>query len=266
MKMSQLALLPIESIIKGSYQPRIDFNAEALQQLATSIKAQGIIQAIVVRRLNDYTNNNSQQHYELIAGERRWRAAQLAGLYEIPAIVRDVSDQAMAAMSLIENIQREALKPLEQAYALRRLISEFGLTHQQTADEVGRSRSSVTNLLRLLELGNTARELLTQGKLEMGHARALLSLSVSQQADAAQHVAQQQLSVRETERLVKRLLRPKVVSQCNEIAPEIQQLEQQLSEKLGAKLSFNYQINGSGKLVIEYHSLDELEGILAHMM
>jgi ParB family chromosome partitioning protein len=265
MKTSQLALLPIEYIIKGSYQPRIDFNPEALQQLARSITTQGIIQAIVVRKLEQGANKNSTQRYELIAGERRWRAAQLAGLYEIPAIVRNVSDQAMATMSLIENIQREALKPLEQAYALRRLINEFGLTHQQTASEVGRSRSSVTNLLRLLELGHMARKLLTQGKLEMGHARALLSLSLSQQADAAQQVVQQQLSVRATERLVKRLLQSKVASKLNETAPEIQQLEQQLSEKLGAKLSFNYQANGSGKLVIEYHSLNELEGILAHI-
>jgi len=258
----QLTLLAIEHIRKGRYQPRIDFNTEALQQLAESIQAQGLIQPIVVRRL---TQQGAELRYELIAGERRWRAAQIVGLYEIPAIVREVSDQAMAAMSLIENLQREDLKPLEQAHALRCLIDEFGLTHQQTADEVGRSRTAVSNLLRLLELGKTARELLIQGELEMGHARALLSLNFSQQAQAAQQVVQKHLSVRATERLVKSVLHPKSPSQSNTVSVEIQQLEQQLSEKLGAKLSFNYQANGSGKLVIEYHSLNELEGILAHI-
>ena len=259
--MTQLTFLAIEHIRKGRYQPRINFDADALQQLADSIKAQGMIQPIVVRCLA----KKGIKSYELIAGERRWRAAQLAGLHEIPAIVREVSNQAMAAMSLIENLQREALQPLEQAHALRRLRDEFGLTHQQIANEVGYSRTAVSNLLRLLALGKPARELLLRGELEMGHARALLGLNPVQQAQLAQQVAQQHLSVRATERLVRNILQPKVSSSPQVVSVEIQQLEQQLSEKLGAKLSLNYQANGSGKLVIEYHSLNELEGILAHI-
>lgn len=260
--MTQLTFLAIEQISKGRYQPRIDFNAEALQQLAASIKTQGLIQPIVVRSLSQ---QGLEPQYELIAGERRWRAAQLAGLYEIPAIVRKVSDQVMASMSLIENLQREALKPLEQAQALRRLIDEFGLTHQQTANEVGRSRAAVSNLLRLLELGETAHDLLKQGKLEMGHARALLSLNTIQQAKIAQQVVQKKLSVRATERLVKATLSPQKSVHAQSDCIEIKQLEQTLSEKLGTKLSLNYQKNGSGKVVIEYASLDELEGILARI-
>jgi ParB family chromosome partitioning protein len=260
-----LKQLPIELITKGSYQPRINFDAEALSALADSIKEQGIIQPIVVRAIQDKTHRTG---YELIAGERRWRAAQLAGLHEIPAIIRQVSDQSMALMSLIENIQREDLRPLEQAQALRCLIDEFNLSHQQAAEKIGRSRSAVSNLLRLLDLGKTATDLLNNAQLEMGHARALLSLAPKQQAQVAKQVAKQAWSVRKTESFVKNLLtaptspkQQKIV----QISSEIQQLEQDLSEKLGAKVSLNYQKSGKGKLSIEYHSLDELEGILAHI-
>ena len=261
---SVLKSLPIDIITKGTYQPRIDFNTEALQQLADSIKTQGIIQPIVVRPISN--SHQAAPSYELIAGERRWRAAQLAGLDEIPALIREVSDQAVAAIALIENIQREALKPLEQAQAIQRLIHEFGLTHQQTAQELGCSRSNISNLLRLLNLGETATRLLNQGHLEMGHARALLKLNENLQAHISQKIVQKNLSVRQTERLVKYLpasTMKKAKTQTSQ--PEIQQLEQNLSEKLGAAVSLNYQSNGKGKLVIEYHNLDELEGILAHI-
>lgn len=254
-----LLKLPLEQIQPGTYQPRSQMDAQALQELADSIKAQGLVQPVVVRRL-------TLGGYELIAGERRWRAAQLAGLSTIPAVVREIPDQAAAAMSLIENIQREDLNALEEALALRRLIDEFGLTHQQTAEAVGRSRAGVTNLLRLLELSPEVKQLLEQRHLEMGHARALLSLAQEHlQIQVAQKVVQRQLSVRDTERLVKNLLEGKPPPKECSVSVDIQRLEQQLAEQLGAKVAIRYNQRGRGKMVIEYNNLDELDGILSHL-
>lgn len=256
---SVLKTLPVERIRPGQYQPRTRMDPDALQELADSIKAQGLVQPIVVRKL-------SAGEYELIAGERRWRASQLAGLLEIPAVVREIPDQAAAAMSLIENIQREDLNALEEANALRRLIDDFGLTHQQTAEAVGRSRAAVTNLLRLLDLQDETKLLVDAGQLEMGHARALLALQGQQQVEMANKVAQRQLSVRETERLVKLLLEGgKKPAPEFKPAPDVIKLEQKLADTLGAKVAIRYNRTGKGKLVIEYNSLDELDGILGHI-
>lgn len=256
---SALKVLPVDKIQKGKYQPRLSVDPEALQELADSIKAQGLVQPVVVRPIG-------QEQYELIAGERRWRATQIAGLHEIPAVIKDIPDQAAAAMSLIENIQREDLNPLEEANALDRLINEFGLTHQQTADAVGRSRSAVSNLLRLLELNAEVKSLLDQRALEMGHARALLALPAGLQTMAAHKVASKGMSVRDTEKMVKSLLAPKDnTAKPRAISPEVQKLEQSLGEKLGANVQIQYNNKGRGKLMIEYNSLDELDGILAHI-
>lgn len=254
-----LKKLPVERIRPGQYQPRTRMDPDALQELADSIKAHGLVQPVVVRKLGG-------GEYELIAGERRWRAAQLADLHEIPAVVREIPDQAAAAMSLIENIQREDLNALEEAGALRRLIDEFGLTHQQTAEAVGRSRAAVTNLLRLLELQPETKALVDAGQLEMGHARALLALQGQPQIDAAKKVAERQLSVRETERLVKSLLdtAQKPTPEFKP-SPDVLKLEQTLADTLGAKVAIRYNRTGKGKLVIEYNSLDELDGILGHI-
>lgn len=254
-----LKRLPVERVRPGQYQPRTHMDADALQELADSIKAQGLVQPIVVRKLNG-------GEYELIAGERRWRAAQLAGLHEIPAVVRDIPDQAAAAMSLIENIQREDLNALEEAGALRRLIDEFGLTHQQTAEAVGRSRVAVTNLLRLLDLQPEVKALLDAGQFEMGHARALLALQGAQQVEIAKLVVQRQLSVRDTERLIKQVLENASVEiPAFKPSPDVVRLEQRLADTLGAKVAIRYNRSGKGKLVIEYNSLDELDGILGHI-
>lgn len=254
-----LKKLPVEKIRPGEYQPRMNIDPEALQELADSIKAQGMVQPVVVRRIGG-------GEYELIAGERRWRAAQLSGMHEIPAVVRDIPDQAAAAMSLIENIQREDLSALEEATGLRRLIDEFGLTHQQTAEAVGRSRASVTNLLRLLELTPEVKSMLERRELEMGHARALLPLSNELvQLQAAQKVVKRQLSVRDTERLVKNLLEGTVKKIIPAASPDVQRLERQLSDQLGAKVAIRYNQKGQGRMVIEYNSLDELDGILNHI-
>lgn len=254
-----LKTLAVERIRPGQYQPRTRMDPDALQELADSIKAQGLVQPVVVRKLGG-------GEYELVAGERRWRASQLAGLHEIPAVVREIPDQAAAAMSLIENIQREDLNALEEANALRRLIDEFGLTHQQTAEAVGRSRAAVTNLLRLLELQDETKTMVDEGKLEMGHARALLALQGKQQIEVAQKVAQRQLSVRETERLVKLVLEGgKKATQEFKPAPDVLRLEQKLADTLGARVAIRYNNSGKGKLVIEYNSLDELDGILGHI-
>lgn len=255
-----LRYVPVEKIQRGKYQPRIHIRPEALQELADSIKAQGLVQPVVLRPVGD--------GYELIAGERRWRASQLAGMHEIPAVVRDIPDQAAAAMSLIENIQREDLNAMEEANALQRLINEFGLTHQQTAESVGRSRAAVSNLLRLLELTDEVKDMVDQGELEMGHARALLALSGKEQIETARKVAKRGMSVRETERLVKKLLEAasgdkKAVSR--EKNPDVVRLESSLSETLGAPVNIQYNNKGKGKLVIEYNSLDELDGILDHI-
>lgn len=257
---SSLTKLPIEKIRPGAYQPRSHIDPEALQELADSIKSQGVVQPVVVRRLET-------RGYELIAGERRWRAAQLAGLHEVPAIVRDIPDQAAAAMSLIENIQREDLNALEEATALQRLIAEFGLTHQQTAEAVGRSRAAVSNLLRLLDLSSDVKEMLAKRQLEMGHARALLALQDEpKQIQAAQIVVQKPLTVRATEQLVKGMLDGGAGKKpAREASPDVQRLESKLGEQLGAKVAIRHNTKGKGKLVIEYNSLDELDGIINHI-
>jgi ParB family chromosome partitioning protein len=270
----ELRKLPVDLLQRGKYQPRIDLRQETLQELADSIKAQGVVQPIVVRPINadgSYAHGDAQteQRYEIIAGERRWRAAQIAGLHEIPAVVRRVPDEAAIAMALIENIQRENLNPLEEARALQRLITEFEMTHATAAEAVGRSRAAVSNLLRLLDLGEDASKLVEHRELDMGHARALLAIeNKRQQAEVAAQVAQQKLSVRETEALVKRLAsQPSGGSQdaATRADPNIRKLEADLSEKLGAKVQVQHSSSGKGKLVISYHTLDELDGILEHI-
>ena len=261
-KDGELKKLPVEKICRGPYQPRTNMDPGALQELAESIKAQGLIQPVIVRLLDD-------GRYELIAGERRWRAAQIAGLHEVSALVRRIPDQTAAAMSLIENIQREDLNPLEEAIAMNRLILEFGLTHQQTAESVGRSRSAITNSLRLLDLEPDTKELLDTGKLNMGHARALLMLKGPVQVESANKVANRQMSVRDTEKLVKAVLEAQSGNAKRKEPPpkavEVKKLEQTLSEKLGAGVAIQYNNRGKGKLVIEYNTLDELDGILQHI-
>ncbi len=250
--------LPVDTIRRGPFQPRLDMDPVALEELTSSIRAQGVVQPIVVRPSADRT------HYELIAGERRWRAAQAAGLGEIPAVIREADDETVLAMSLIENIQREDLNPIEEAKALRRLTEEFDLTHQAAADAVGRSRAAVTNLLRLLELNDEVAQLLAGGEIEMGHARALLGLADPAQSQAARQVVARGLSVRETERLVRRLK-----SQDETKAPprsrpdpDIRRLQDELSERLGAAVRIQPGSRGRGRLVIDYASLDQLDGIL----
>jgi ParB family chromosome partitioning protein len=261
----ELAKLPLDLLQRGKYQPRVDMRPETLQELADSIKAQGVIQPIVVRPIE---GAGPSQHYEIIAGERRWRAAQIAGLTEIPAVVRHIPDEAAIAVALIENIQRENLNPLEEARALERLINEFALSHQQAADAVGRSRAGVSNLLRLLELAPEVADRVEKRELEMGHARALLALSNrKQQVETALIVVKKSLSVRETESLVRRL-QQSPTSQVEAAAngdPNVNRLEQELAEKLGAKVAIQHSSGGKGKLVVSYNSLDELDGILAHI-
>ena len=253
--------LDIDIIQRGRFQPRSNFNPDALQELADSIKAQGVVQPIVVRPLSA-----TPGQYELIAGERRWRAAQLAGLHDIPAIVRDISDQEAMAIALIENIQRQELNPIEEAKALERLVEEFGLTHQEVADAVGRSRVAVSNLLRLLTLNTDVRHLLEDGQLEMGHARAILGLESANQMQAAREVVKKGMSVRETEHLVRRLNAPaKEKAAKSPIDPDTRRLQEDLSEKLGAKVIFQHNNNGKGKMLIHYNSIDELDGILEHI-
>ncbi len=263
----RLANVPLDLLQRGKYQPRIDMRAETLAELAESIKSQGLVQPILVRPLPRPSAMESQR-YEIIAGERRWRAAQMAGLSEIPAVIRDVPDEAAVAMALIENIQRENLNPLEEARALQRLVDEFGLTHQAAAEAVGRSRAAVSNLLRLTDLADEVKELLETRRLEMGHGRALLGLtSRKQQIEIAVFVAKKSLSVRETEALVRRLLNPAAADkgEATRLDPDIQRLERELAEKLGAKVLFQHAASGKGKLVVSYNSLDELEGILTHI-
>ncbi len=250
--------VPVDNIQRGKYQPRLHIHPEALEELADSIRAQGLVQPVVLRPV--------EGGYELIAGERRWRAAQLIGLEEIPAIIKNIPDQSAAAMTLIENIQRENLNPLEEAGALRRLIEEFELTHQQVADGVGRSRAAVSNMLRLLELEQEVKQHVERGKLEMGHARALLTLVGPAQTAAARHVVSKGLSVRETERYVRSLVHSKSSPKpAKSKDPDVNRLEQSLSDTLGAQVAIHYNHKGKGKLVIRYNSLDELDGILAHI-
>ena len=251
----ELTDLSINSLKPGVYQPRKDMSAEALEELAASIESQGIIQPIVVRQV-DFDK------YEIIAGERRWRATQMAELDSIPAIIRDVPDEAAVAIALIENIQREDLNAMEEAIALNRLLNEFELTHQQVADAVGKSRTTVTNLLRLNNLNNDVKILLEHGDIEMGHARCLLALEGEVQSDAARLAVAKALTVRETEKLVRSILEPVPAKEVIEKDPDVKQLEQQLADNLGAKVEINYNKKGKGKLVISYTNLDELDGIL----
>ncbi len=259
--------LPLDQVVRGRYQPRREFDEQSLEELAASIRAQGVMQPVVVRR-------RPQGGYELIAGERRWRAAQLAGLTNIPAMIKDVSDEQASAMALIENIQREDLNPLEEAFALQRLKDEFQLTQQQVADAVGKSRVAVTNLLRLLNLVPQVRQLLQSGDIEMGHARALLSLSPTDQESLAREVAMRHLSVRQTEALVRQHQNR---SHDKERSPtggrsgkpgkdqDTRRLEQELSERIGAPVSISHGAAGRGQVVIAYTNLDELQGILKHL-
>ena len=258
---SSLTMLSIDLIERGSFQPRRDFDQDALQSLADSIKSQGLVQPILVRSV---ANKNS---YEIVAGERRWRAAQIAGLHDIPVIIKDVSDNEAMCLALIENIQREDLNPLEEAGALERLINEFEMTHDAVADAVGRSRPAVSNLLRLLELDDSVKKMLETGKLDMGHARALLSLSPDKQLESATKIVKQGLSVRATENLVKQLLDGNEHSRTKNDAKDanITKLENDLSERLAAKVSITHQSSGKGKLQISYNSLAELEGILKRL-
>ncbi len=258
---TELRDLAVDLLQPGKYQPRTDMHPESLEDLASSIRAQGVVQPIVVRELAE------GGRYEIIAGERRWRAAQIAGLHEIPSLIRVVPDEAAIAMALIENIQRENLNPVEEANALARLIEEFEMTHQQAAEAVGRSRVAVSNLLRLLTLNDDVRLMLERGDLEMGHARALLALEGEQQSQAAREVSAKGYSVRETEQLVRRLSAGTTGKSTSGKAldPDIKRLQDDLGEKLAAKVIFQHAAKGNGKLVIHYNSLDELDGILQHI-
>ena len=250
--------LPLEALQRGKYQPRRDMDPQALDELAQSIRSQGLMQPVVVRPLEG-------ERYEIIAGERRWRACQLAGLEHIPALVREVSDEAAIAMALIENIQRENLNPVEEAMALQRLQQEFHLTQQQVADAVGKSRVTVANLLRLIALPEEVKTLLARGDLEMGHARALLGLPGERQVEGARQVVARGLTVRQTEALVRQWLSGKVESEAVKADPDILRLEQRLAERLGAAVEIRHGQQGKGQLVIRYGSLDELQGVLAHI-
>ena len=256
---SGLRELDIDRIQRGKYQPRQHFDQQSLQELADSIRSQGIVQPIVVRPEGD--------HFELVAGERRWRAAQIAGLQKIPAVIRELDSKSAAAIALIENIQREDLNPLEQAQALMRLIDEFDLTHQQVADSVGRSRASVSNLLRLLDLANPVKDQVNRGLLDMGHARALLGLIRHDQIEVANIVVKRGLSVRETEALVRQRLKGDIrkKSSVNESDPDIRRLETRISEKLGAAVKIKSGKQGAGQLIVSFHNSDELDGILQHL-
>lgn len=257
----KLAHLPVELIQRGKYQPRRDMHTEALEELAESIKAQGVMQPIVVRPVGE-------GRYEIIAGERRWRATQIAGLDKIPAVIRDVPDEAAIAMALIENIQRENLNPIEEAVALKRLQDEFELTHAEVAQAVGKSRTTITNLLRLIALNEEVKTLLEHGDLEMGHARALLTLEADAQRAIARQIVAKGLSVRQTEALVRLHQESKNQDKVKpevQVSADIRRLQNQLSETLGAGVEIQHGAKGKGKLVISYNSLDELDGILGHI-
>jgi len=254
-----LRYLPVDIIQRGKYQPRRDIQPEALEELAESIKAQGVMQPIVVRAI-------SADKYEIIAGERRWRATQLAGIDNIPAVVRDVPDEAAIAMALIENIQRENLNPIEEAIALQRLQQEFELTQQEVANAVGKSRTTVTNLLRLMSLNEDVRTLLEHGDIEMGHARALLGLSGLDQSHAADEVVGKGMSVRQTEAMVRDWdKKTSKKAKATDKDPNTRQLENDLADKLGVPVQLKHGSNGKGSLVLKYNSLDELDGILSHI-
>jgi ParB family chromosome partitioning protein len=254
-----LQTLPLDVIRPGRYQPRSVFDEDRLAELADSIRAQGVVQPVVVRPLDE------DGEFELIAGERRWRAAQMAGIERIPAVVRDVSDEVSVAMALIENIQREDLNPLEEATALRRLIDDFQMTHQEAADAVGRSRAAVSNLLRLLELMQEVKDMVDTRLIEMGHARALLSLEDDLQVQAAREVLRKGLSVRQTENLVRRLQQSRKQRGKRRVDPDILRLQNRLGEALGARVSIQHRASGKGRLVISYNDADELDGILQRL-
>ncbi|MCP4000801.1 MAG: ParB/RepB/Spo0J family partition protein [Gammaproteobacteria bacterium] len=259
-----LKTIPLDLLQPGTYQPRRDMHRETLEELAESIKTQGVLAPISVRPI---ASGGGATRYEIIAGERRWRASQMAGLDEIPVVIRDVDDEGAAAIALIENLQREDLNPLEEAEGLKRLIDEFELTHQEAATAVGKSRTAVSNLLRLLDLASEALQLLASGELDMGHARALLALSGDRsQTEAAHQVVARGLSVRDTEALVRRLQAGKSakasVSKVSSLDPDIRRLQDDLSQKLAAKVAIQHTAKGKGKLVISYNSVDELDGIL----
>jgi ParB family chromosome partitioning protein len=254
-KHHQLQTLPIEFMQRGKYQPRKDIDPEKLQELADSIKAQGVIQPVVVRKIDP-------EKYEIVAGERRWRAAQLAGLQQVPVVVKEIDDRTAMAVALIENIQREDLNPLEEAEALRRLLDEFQMTHQQIADAVGKSRVTVTNLLRLMDLQPEVKKLVINRQLEMGHARALLALEGAKQIAVANKIVKEGLTVRAAERLVKESQEASKSPGPKTIDKDTLRLQEQLTERFGAKVSIDHKVNGTGKLIIAYSSLEELDGII----
>ncbi|BBF78440.1 MAG: ParB/RepB/Spo0J family partition protein [Acinetobacter ursingii] len=253
----QLKQIDVNLLKRGEYQPRRFIQEQDLKELASSIEKHGVMQPIVIRPIED-----EKYPYEIIAGERRWRAAQLAGLKEIPAIVRDLNDQVAIALALIENIQRQDLNPIDQALALQRFHDEFGLSHQEIAETVGKARTTVSNLLRLLSLDDAIKNLMQEGQLDMGHARAILALKAKDQMAVAKIVIEKSLSVRQTEQLVREWNEPKQDKPQAVISPDIEQLTQKLSERFGANVKIDHNKQGKGKLVIHYHSLDELDGIL----
>ena len=253
----QLKQVDVNLLQRGEYQPRRSMNEQALQELAASIEKHGVMQPIVIRPIDD-----DKHPYEIIAGERRWRAAQLAGLTEIPAIVRDLSDQVAIALALIENIQRQDLNPMDQAMALQRFHEEFGSSHQEIADTVGKARTTVSNLLRLLTLAEPVKDFMQQDLLDMGHARAILTLKAKDQLKVAELVIEKSLSVRQTEQFVRDLNTPKQAKEQQGLSSDIQQLTQRLSDRFGADVKIDHNKQGKGKLVINYHSLEELDGIL----
>ncbi len=255
----KLKTLPVEFMRSSRFQPRKDFDPARLQELADSISAQGVVQPIVVREV-------AENRYEIIAGERRWRAAQMAGLHDIPVVIREVPDQAALAIALIENIQRQDLNPLEEAEALKRLLEEFSLTHQQVADAVGKSRAAVSNLMRLNELHPDAKALLVSGEIEMGHARAILGLPYERQGPVAAQVAAKRLNVRETEALVRKLQEAgQATRPGRQQDPDITRFAEQITEKLGARVQIQHSSKGAGKLIISYDSLDQLEGVIERL-
>lgn len=257
---NSLQYFPLDMIQPGKYQPRVDMSQESLDELADSIRVQGLIQPIVVRPIEN-------GRYEIIAGERRWRASKIAELETVPALIREVSDRSAIAMALIENIQRENLNPMEEANALHRLREEFSMTHQEAAEAVGRSRASVSNLLRLRNLNEDVKRLVENCDLEMGHARALLALEGELQSDTAKNIVEKGMSVRETEQLIRRLLKPEKEKphQSESLLAEIEQIEKQISEKLGDRVTVKHTVSGKGKLVIDYSGMADLKEIISHI-
>lgn len=253
----QLKQIAVEQLKRGAYQPRRFIDEQDLQELAASIKKHGVMQPIVIRPVDD-----TETPYEIVAGERRWRAAKIAGLATVPAIVRDLTDQVAIALALIENIQRQDLNPIDQALALQRFHEEFGLSHQEIADTVGKARTTVSNLLRLLSLADEIKDLMQQGQIDMGHARAILTLKVKDQLHIAKIVIEKSLSVRQTEQLVRDLNTPKIDKAKETASTDVAQLTKKLSDRFGADVKIDHNKQGKGKLVIHYHSLEELDGIL----